>query len=479
MKTVVLKTNLGVFILSFLVLVLIQCYQVNVHEETSTYVLPLHFSYGLVKGAKIEIEFTCDEAISLYAVLLNSQQLQDLLKAELSYPKKSYVHPCKIQTQNRFEFKNYIKKVINISKTDQYTIGILNCKQELITIDGKVHYQNTFRPEFPEGKQYSPEIYGCASIINILFFIIWTRLLVKNWKIRKSFQICIWLIFLAKNAQLILNMINSVQLLTKKQSFQTISVISNILHALVRDSTLILVLLIALGFTTVRSTLTINEKITISIYSILYTFFDIFNLNCEETFGKQSNKCTTFYLISNGLHFFITFAIIAGFNGILEQLRPQIERNGIPNKTEAQHQFYIGYQKIRCYFFYYLVIPLIILIVQSTVLHWSREWLIVLFTELFELFFLLLPSYYFRPLITNPFLYFEVYQEKYQMDKGFDFESDYEPDYVHTEDNDIQIDGDDGEDCDDGDDAEPENENKDVKQEFNIDIGGLESSDFI
>ncbi|KAJ3423730.1 lung seven transmembrane receptor [Anaeramoeba flamelloides] len=331
MKSVVSKNNSNLLIIGFLILGLIQCYKVSVHEQTHTQVLPLHFSYGLAKGAKIEIEFNCDKKVTLYAALLNSEQLQYLLYSELYYPKKSFIHPCRIQTQNRFEFKNYVKEVINITKTDKYTICILNCQQDLITIHGKIHYQNTFRQEFPEGKQFYPEIY-----------------------------------------------------------------------------------------------------------------------------------------------------VIAAFNGIFEQLRPKIERNGIPNKTQSQHQLYIGYRKIRCFFICYLIIPVILLIIQSTILHWSREWIIVLFTELFELFFLLLPSYYFRPLITNPFLYFEVYQENYQIDKELDFESDNEQNYfVNAQSNDIQINNEGVIEDEKKDENQVSSYLQDENQYLNIDTGGLNSSDFI
>ncbi|KAJ6231128.1 lung seven transmembrane receptor [Anaeramoeba flamelloides] len=334
MKTVVSKNNSNLLIIGFLILGLIQCYKVSVHEQTHTQVLPLHFSYGLAKGAKIEIEFNCDKKVTLYAALLNSQQLQYLLYSELYYPKKSFIHPCRIQTQNRFEFKNYVKEVINITKTDKYTICILNCQQDLITIHGKIHYQNTFRQEFPEGKQFYPEIYGLTCLIYIFFFILWTKFLIKNWKIRKSFQICIWLICLAKNGQLALNMINSVQLLTTNEPYQTLPIIANTLHALVRDSTLILVLL----------------------------------------------------------------------------YRP----------------------------------------------------------------------YYFRPLITNPFLYFEVYQENYQIDKELDFESDNEHNYlVNAQSNDIQINNEGVIEDEKKDENQVSSYPQDENQYFNIDTGGLNSSDFI
>lgn len=157
---------------------------------------------------------------------------------------------------------------------------------------------------------------------------------------------------------------------------------SNILSHLTSVSSLLSLLLLSLGWSTVRMFLYDREKRLIFIFVFIYLIVGLGGAVCTDS----SDQCKSLWLATYILKSLILLGIIIAMNFTVTQLRSSIMHTNWVLSVPVQYAHCKRYQVLRLVFIVYLLLPTCFLLIQATMLTWKQDWIVTMLNDTLVLF---------------------------------------------------------------------------------------------
>jgi hypothetical protein len=293
----------------------------------------------------------------------------------------------------------------NVTERTEYTLVLLTCASA--AHDGSVNFLMDVDMVNPKGQHLSVEQLPLMPLY-WAFVIIYAGVLAVACyygadSLRAQMLVrCVAVSVILKWLELLLNLLNLTAQANTGRNY--LPLILAVKFANIAESGVFLgmLLVISLGWTLTRSTLTYREKQLLTGFMVLYAMFGLLHSVCSEP-----NYCQSFQLAFYIIKFLITFCIIVAINTNIERLRAGTIETARPFTPTQLYIKLLILHKIRLAFLAVLVFPAAVMFIEVAVLTWEQVWVGQLLTELLDLVSIFSPiSVLPAPSLSTPLLCF-------------------------------------------------------------------------
>lgn len=168
-------------------------------------------------------------------------------------------------------------------------------------------------------------------------------------------------------------------------------------------TSLVSILYLSLGLSTVRETLNDKEKRFGTAVLVSYFIFGIAGGTCIE----NDETCSALWLATYVLRSLVLLGVIISLNFTVTQLRGNLLYSPWVTSSPILYARVKQFQTFRLVLIAYLLLPTAFLLIESTVLSWKEEWVTTLLNDLLNLYVAVHIGVTFSPLetrfLTRPF----------------------------------------------------------------------------
>jgi len=153
-------------------------------------------------------------------------------------------------------------------------------------------------------------------------------------------------------------------------------------------------LITALGWQTLRPTLTTEEVQMIGTGSAISFLLGILEIKC----GEDTVECGGLTSARMVIHMFAFLTVIVAFTSNLAILKEMLNQSSIANYDTGK--IFIHYQRFlnfRSIFFLYILQPTVAVVIRSDIIYWVDDWIFVTFFWSSKIFLLCALAVAFRP----------------------------------------------------------------------------------
>mmetsp|Transcript_15435 Transcript_15435/g.60322 ORF Transcript_15435/g.60322 Transcript_15435/m.60322 type:complete len:469 (+) Transcript_15435:24-1430(+) len=357
-------------------------------SSTSSSMLRVGSQFGADVGATLDI--------SLHLDTENDEQFGYLVAYTTEqYQRAVYYgdYTCQLASVLRYEFKGDLEVTVQFEEKNLYRLYLLNCFEEPFHLEGTVHWTNPQKgvAEFSLEDQH---LYLAGSILLLplcAVLLMWYSVAFAHMKDLKVVHV---LLTISGTATALAQGMRQYYFEIYKATGSASHIVRYTADGVtvIGDSSfLAALLLMAMGWSIVRTRLNVRHKQLLWGATLLYTGFNLAYLLCTY----PENLCAVYMLFFVVIKFLILFTMVIALNAECEFIRMDFDPDS-ERRRELREKLHVFY-RLRRLLLALMFIPVFTLVCQFFLLSWEQSWVPTAVNEALYIVSFCIVGYSFRP----------------------------------------------------------------------------------